>query len=121
MKYEFEYSAIQTYLGRYTVEDISDVCLKMTNGLNKEWYMCTSTELGETKIFTLGPVERIDDDTILILPKFTFKYEKINYNETNIIKKIDKVLNNGEITEVEEISKEDFLCLREDWKDAEYY
>ena len=48
MKYEFEYSAIQTYLGRYTVEDISDVCLKMTNSLNKEWYMCTSTELGET-------------------------------------------------------------------------
>ena len=121
MEHEFEYSAVQTYLARYTVKDISNVCLKMTNGLNKEWYMCTSTELGETKIFTLGPVERIDDDTILILPKFTFKYEKINYNETNIIKKIDKVLNNGEITEVEEISKEDFLCLREDWKDAEYY
>ena len=121
MEYEFEYSAIQTYLGRYTVKDISDVCLKMTNGLHKEWYMCISTELGETQIFTLGPLERVNEDTILVIPNFTFKYEKIGYSEKAIIKKIDKVLNNGEITDVEEISKEDFLCLREDWKDAEYY
>ena len=120
MKYEFEYSAIQTYLGRYTVEDISDVCLKMTNGLNKEWYICVSTELGESKIFTLGPIEYFDDK-LLILPDFTFKYERIGYSEKAIIKKIHKVLNNGEVTDVEEISKEDFLCLREDWKDAEYY
>ena len=120
MQHEFEYSAVQTYLGRYTVEDISDVCLKMTNGLHKEWYICVSTELGESKIFTLGPIEYFDDK-LLMLPNFTFKYEKIGYSEKAIIKKIDKVLNNGEITDVEEISKEDFLCLREDWKDAEYY
>ena len=120
MQHEFEYSAVQTYLGRYTVEDISDVCLKMTNGLHKEWYICVSTELGESKIFTLGPIEYFNDK-LLILPDFTFKYEKIGYSEKGIIKKIDKVLNNGEITDVEEISKEDFLCLREDWKDAEYY
>lgn len=120
MQHEFEYSAVQTYLGRYMVEDISDVCLKMTNGLHKEWYICVSTELGESKIFTFGPIEYFDDK-LLILPNFTFKYEKIGYSEKAIIKKIDKVLNNGEITDVEEISKEDFLCLREDWKDAEYY
>ena len=120
MQHEFEYSAVQTYLGRYTVEDISDVCLKMTNGLHKEWYICVSTELGESKIFTLGPIEYFDDK-LLMLPNFTFKYEKIGYSEKAIVKKIDKVLNNGEITDVEEISKEDFLCLREDWKDAEYY
>ena len=120
MQHEFEYSAVQTYLGRYTVEDISDVCLKMTNGLHKEWYICVSTELGESKIFTFGPIEYFDDK-LLILPGFTFKYERIGYSEKAIIKKIDKVLNNGEITDVEEISKEDFLCLREDWKDAEYY
>ena len=120
MQHEFEYSAVQTYLGRYTVEDISDVCSKMTNGLHKEWYICVSTELGESKIFTLGPIEYFDDK-LLILPDFTFKYERIGYSEKAIIKKINKVLNNGEVTDVEEISKEDFLCLREDWKDAEYY
>ena len=120
MEYEFEYSAVQTYLARYTVKDISNVCLKMTGGLHKEWYICVSTELGESKIFTLGPIEYFNDK-LLILPDFTFKYERVGYSERKIITKIDKILNNGLVTNVEEISKEDFLCLREDWKDAEYY
>ena len=120
MQHEFEYSAVQTYLGRYTVEDISDVCLKMTNGLDKEWYMCISTELGETQIFTFGPVEQIDNK-FLILPGFNFKYDKIGYSEKKLITKIDKVLNNGEITDVEEIDTDEFLHFREGWKDAKYY
>lgn len=120
MNYEFEYAGTITYTGNFKVEHIDSVALKMSNGNNKEWYISVDTELGETKIFFLGPIMQVELDTILILPGFVFNYQHFIYNEKKIISTIEKHLNNGEIIEVEEIDKEDFQLIKERWIDAEY-
>ena len=117
MRYEFEYAGMITYTGNHVVEDISDCTLKLLGAYGKVWYLSTSTKLGETSIYFLGPVV-LNDDNIIMLPGFIFKYDKMSYNEKKIIAKIDKYLNNGEVSEIQDIEKEELLEIMEELKNV---
>ena len=117
MRYEFEYAGMITYTGNHVVEDISDCTLKLLGAYDKVWYLSTSTKLGETSIYFLGPIV-LNDDDIIILPGFIFKYDKMSYNEKKIIAKIDKYLNNGEVSEIQNIEKEELLEIMGELKNA---
>lgn len=102
----FEYLARVVVDGDITVEDIGNCAIKANDDLGKEWYLITSTDLGWTEIFEVGP---IIPDMHELPVSVIWSYRRIEYSESKISKTIDTFLNDGrrQITQAQEVSKEE--------------
>lgn len=86
------------------IEDIGNVCLQAINSFNEEYYLIISTKLGWTEIKEFGPCI-IDFNKVENY--FNLLYNKFEFNETKLIKQIDKFINNDKrkITQISFIDK----------------
>ena len=86
----FPYMYVQDNLDSIDIEDIGNVSLQLINDLGQCWYMLVSTSLGWTTIKTFGPMSLTDD---ILLYHFQLNYDLEEYNDSKLIKKIDKFIN----------------------------
>lgn len=91
----FEYCITKLVGADIDVEDIGNTAIRGYSDNGFEYYLVVKTELGWTEIFEFGPV--ISD--IEQLPKsVSYSYDRIEYSENKISKRIDRFLNNNPIT-----------------------
>lgn len=121
MQHEFEYASMITYTGNCSIENIGDTCIKASNDIHKCWFIKISSDLGICKIISFGPVYEGEDDNLFLTQFFQYNFEEVNYNEKKLIAKINKFINNGEITQVDEITAEEFQSALEELKNAQCY
>lgn len=107
MNYNIDYNYTQVALDKVEIADISNVCLRISNDLNYEWYLAIITDLGITQIKEFGPC-LIDSD--LILNGFSYKYNELDYMEGKICSRLDKFIQDPKraISKVEIITLDDF-------------
>ena len=86
----FPYLYVQQSLDSIDIEDIGNVTLQLNNDLGECWYLIITTKLGWSTIQTFGPINIQDD----IIPyHFQYNYDLIEFNDTKLIKRIDKFIN----------------------------
>lgn len=86
----FPYLYVQESLDSIDIEDIGNVALQLNNDLGECWYLLISTKLGWTSIQQFGPMSLVDN---FLLYNFMYTYNKFEFNDTKIIKRIDKFIN----------------------------
>lgn len=122
MNYNFEYAGLVTYTGQLYVEDIANTYLHFSNGSSKDWYLKIITDLGESQIYTYGPISWLDETTITYISGYIHQYEKISYSEKKLITKINKFIHfNNEIQQAEEICADEFTYFESRLNNAKYY
>ena len=106
MRGEYEYFRVVQSMDSIEVEDIGNCALRAFTDEGLEYLLVVDTKLGETRVFTFGPI--LPD--IEVLPtKVICTYEKIKYAESRIDKAIKTFVNQQGITQVENISREEAL------------
>lgn len=106
----FPYLYVQQNLDSIDIEDFGNVSLQLNNDVGNSWYLLISTSLGWTTIQTFGPVNLGD----LTLPyHFQYEYDLQEYNDTKLIKRIDKFINDPKklITQIFFVDKTESLEL----------
>lgn len=103
----FEYMKVTTSMDSVDIEDIGNVCIKVSNDEGVEWLLQIHTSLGWVIVKQFGPVKLNSSD---IDNFFYFSRQKFEYNEKRLYKLIDEFINNSKkgITTVEIISDEIF-------------
>lgn len=105
----FEYCIRQQFDESIEIDNLGSIYLTTIDvELGVEFYLSITTSLGQTEVKQFGPVQ-IDFNTVLS-SYYQFSYQRFEYNETKIIKIIDKFVNPPKftITQVVEIEKEQF-------------
>ena len=108
MALEFEYFYQRMATGNLEVEDIGNCAIEANNDDGLFYYLLIETNMGFTKIFEYGPIHPDFHE----LPKSVkCNFERIEYNEKKLSKKIDDFLNSGFkcITQAQEIDKDMLL------------
>lgn len=104
----FEYMQVVTVGAQLEIDDIGECAILARNDLGEEYYLITTTYMGQTEIIEYGPC--IPD--IQLLPKsVTYKYNRIDYSEYKIENYIDKFLNKNPITFAEVTDMETIKSL----------
>lgn len=86
----FPYLLVSEHLDSIDIEDIGNVTLQLNNDEGQCWYLSIKTSLGWTTIQYFGPVSLTNS----ILPyHFQYNYDKQEFNDVKLIKKIDKYIN----------------------------
>lgn len=101
----FEYLQRVQVESEIDVPDIGHCAILARNDLGEEWYFATRCELGYVSIFEFGP--RIPDFN-LPPSSVVISFERFEYSDYKIEKRIDKFLNNSKrmITQAELINLE---------------
>ena len=100
----FDYMQVITVGAQLEVEDIGDCCILGRDDLGQEYYFVTRTNLGTTDIVEYGPAVPDFD----MLPKsVTYKFDRIDYSEAKIEKRIDKFLTGHAITYAQVVDLEE--------------
>ena len=100
----FEYLQVITVGAELEVPDIGDCCILGRDDLGQEYYFITNTVSGFTDILEYGPALPDFEQ----LPKSVkYTYDRIDYSEFKIEKRIDKFLTNHPITFAEVTNIED--------------
>ena len=100
----FEYMLIRTVGAELKVDDIGECCILGRDDLGQEYYMVVTTHMGLTDIVEYGPA--LPD--FEVLPKsVTYKFDRIDFSEFKIEKRIDKFLTSHPITYAEVVKLED--------------
>ena len=104
----FEYLATKQYLDAIDIEDIGNVCLNALNDFGDEYFLSIQTHLGWTEIKEFGPCVV---DSNVVNNYFNLLYNRYEYNESKIIKTIEKFINNDKrnITQIFFIDREVLL------------
>ena len=103
----FDYMLIKTVGAQLNIDDIGECAILGRDDLGQEYYLIITTSMGFTDIIEYGPALPDFD----ALPKsVTYKYDRIDYSEFKIEKRIDKFLTGhpityAEVTELEEIAE----------------
>lgn len=100
----FDYMQVITVGAQLEVPDIGDCCILGRDDLGQEYYFITSTKMGSTEIIEYGPA--LPD--FEVLPKSVkYTFDRINYSESQIEKRIEKFLVKNPITYAELSNLED--------------
>ena len=100
----FEYMQVITVGAELEVQDIGDCCILGRDDLGQEYYLVVKTKMGATNIKEYGPATP-DFGALPKSVKYTF--DRIDYSEFKIEKRIDKFLNGHPITFAEVVQLED--------------
>lgn len=107
MEQTFEYKVTTIADKQLDIQDIGNCCISGIDMLTKEYYLIIKTELGVTSIIEYGPTL---PDFNVPPPHCNYIYDRFDYNEGKIAKRIEKFLNNAyyniqdaQIVEIEEI------------------
>lgn len=116
---KFEYLATKSYLDSIDIEDLGNVYLNALNDLGDEYYLSIETHLGWTEIKEFGPCAV---DSNQSSNYFNLLYIKFEYNESKIIKNIERFINNEKrnIIQVFFINKQVALDRLENLKIGEF-
>lgn len=113
MEKTFEYMATQSFLADIHIDNIGNTIIQANDDWGRFFYLWVKTDDGFTKILELGPY-CTDPDLQEFVKKFNFNYERFDYSESKIIKRVTGFLNSyNSITQAIEISEEE---LREKCK-----
>ena len=94
---------IKTVGAQLTIDDIGDCSILARDDLGQEYYFITNTKMGWTEIIEYGPA--LPD--FEALPKSVkYLYDRIEYSEFKIEKRIDKFLTSHPITYAEAVELE---------------
>lgn len=100
----FDYMQVITVGAQIEVPDIGDCCILGRDDLGQEYYLVTKTKLGMTDIIEYGPA--LPD--FEVLPKSVkYTFDRIDYSEFKIEKRIEKFLTGHPITYAEVVLLED--------------
>lgn len=102
----FEYFQVVMVNAQLDVDDIGDCAILGRNDQGEEFYIATHTYMGQTEIIEYGP--HIPD--LIILPRtVNYNYDRIDYSEFKIEKRIERFLNNPKycITQAQVITLEE--------------
>lgn len=105
MTNNFEYYYTKSAMGEITVDDVGDCAIEACNDDGLVWYLIIDTSLGNSRIFEYGPI-MIDLEE---LPKsVTCKFDRIEFDERKINKRITEFLNSPykNITQATVVPKE---------------
>ena len=86
----FPYLYVQQSLDSIDIEDFGNVSLQLNNDMAECWYLLVKTNLGWTTIQTFGPMSL---ENSKISYHFSYNYDYKEYNDTKLIKQIDKFIN----------------------------
>lgn len=89
MEHTFEYMYEVKAQDSIDIPNIGNVCILATNSEYFEWYLATKTVDGWTEVETFGPL-MVDVNKLDYSFKYT--YNKFEYNEKNLIKRIGTFL-----------------------------
>lgn len=101
----FDYMQVITVGAQLEVDDIGDCCILGRDDQGQEYYLIIKTKMGTTNIVEYGPAMPDFD----ILPKkVTYKFDREDYNEAKIEKRIEKFLvaypiTHAQVVDLEEI------------------
>lgn len=103
----FDYMQVITVGAQLEVKDIGDCCILGRDDLGQEYYLIVKTKMGTSNIVEYGPACP-DFDLLPKSVKYTF--DRIDYSEFKIEKRIEKFLTGHPITyaqvvELEEIAE----------------
>lgn len=87
----FPYLYVQQNLDSIDIENIGNVSLQLNNDLGDCWFLIIKTSLGWTTIHEFGPLNASNTEELGY--HFQYKYDKQEYNDTKLIKRIDKFMN----------------------------
>lgn len=94
----FEYMIVRTVGAQLDVDDIGECCILGRDDLGQEYYLIITTYMGSTDIIEYGPA--LPD--FEVLPKSVkYTFDRIDYSEFKIEKRIDKFLTSHPITYAE--------------------
>lgn len=121
MKQVFNYMYTQSSMDELEVEDIGNVIIEANNDLGQFWLIWISTQFGYCYIVEYGPYYKNNKQTDYLYQKF----EKIEYSEYKLEKKIDKFLNDPKrfITQVDFIDEDtarNIICSVVETRDESY-
>lgn len=113
----FNYLHITTAMDSIDVEDIGNVCIRVSNDEAVEWYLQIHTSLGWSTVKQFGPV-KIDSN--VVENYFYFSRQRFEYNEKKLYKVIDEFINGSKksITCAEVISDEIYQIRTGELKDG---
>ena len=88
---EFKYAATNSYTAEIEIEAIGNVCIEAITSMGAMYYIMIHTHAGMTQVFEYGPT-LVD---LEYLPhNFTMNYERFEYSEPLVSRKIRSFLNN---------------------------
>ena len=100
----FEYMIVRTVGAQLEVNDIGECCILGRDDLGQEYYLIITTYMGSTDIIEYGPA--LPD--FEVLPKSVkYTFDRIDYSEFKIEKRIDKFLSGHPITYAEVVDLEE--------------
>ena len=100
----FDYQFVRTVGAQLEVPDIGDCCILGRDDIGQEYYLIITTYMGSTDIIEYGPA--LPD--FEVLPKSVkYTFDRIDYSEFKIEKRIDKFLSGHPITFAEVVQLED--------------
>lgn len=100
----FDYMLIKTVGAQLNIDDIGDCAILARDDLGQEYYLIINTKMGWTDMIEYGPALPDFD----ALPKSVkYLYDRIEYSEFKIEKRIDKFLTGHPITFAEVCNIED--------------
>lgn len=89
----FKYLAKVTQEEDIEVENIGNCVIDAYNNLAFEWLLIINTVAGKTEIIEYGPI--IADVETYLPASVSYTYNKIDFSESKIIKRISSFLNDG--------------------------
>lgn len=106
----FDYMQVITVGAQLEVPDIGECCILGRDDIGQEYYLVITTYMGSTDIIEYGPCCPDFD----VLPKsVTYKFDRIDYSEYKIEKRIEKFLTGHPITQADLTSFEDVCnCIK---------
>lgn len=100
----FEYNAELVLQSALDVDDIGNTAIEGINDDGYYYYLIIVTVLGETSVYTFGPVI---PDLVELIEGYTFNFFSLDYKETKIEKIITRWLNdNKKLTSAKIIDKQ---------------
>lgn len=108
MKSAFNYYGSISYLDCIDINDIGNCIIQCNNDKGEMFFLWIKTQLGLTRILSMGPYI-YEKDLQAEIKSFYTSYSKINYSESKIHTTIKSFLNDykKEITQAREITEEE--------------
>lgn len=88
---EFNYNVVKMSIGILDVEDLGNLAIEAYNEKGLFYYLVIRTALGTTSIFEYGPIV---PDVHMLPKKVNCLFERIEFKEPTLAKRISQWLNN---------------------------
>lgn len=94
----FDYMQVITVGAQLEVDEVGDCCILGRDDMGQEYYLIIKTLMGTSNIVEYGPAV---PDLELLPKKVTYKFDRDDYNENKLSKRIEKFLVSYPITYAE--------------------